>query len=144
MVQSTVDTVTIADFDSGSGGDILTIHAVSGGVTGVAGGIVAANTGVIVNVIAAAGDNVFIVDTVGIGYASVAAFETAVEAANATTIDYMGMYYDTTDDVVKLVADASSAIAGSSIVLATFTDVTTAAASDLMLDAFASTNLIII
>jgi hypothetical protein len=142
-VDASTDTVTITDFTAAIGGDVLTIHAVTGGTTGVAGGIVADNSGAIVN-IAGSANNAFIVDTLGAGHTNVAAFELAVETANANTADFMGLYFDTTDNVVKLIADAASNTVGSSIVLAEFSDITTAAASDLVLDAFVSANLVII
>ena len=64
---------------------------------------------------------------------SEAAFETKVEASNASTLDYIGIYFDTTDNVVKLVADVSSGATPVPLLLAQFTNINTDALADTFL-----------
>jgi Ca2+-binding RTX toxin-like protein len=121
------DLITITDFVAGAGGDILRID-----VSDIANGAVAALTASIIAVEDAA-DNSIIIDTAGTGYASEAAFETKVEASNASTLDYIGIYFDTTDNVVKLVADVSSGATPVPLLLAQFTNINTDALADTFL-----------
>jgi hypothetical protein len=121
------DLITITDFVAGAGGDILRID-----VSDIANGAVAALTASIIAVEDAA-DNSIIIDTAGTGYASEAAFETKVEASNASTLDYIGIYFDTGDNVVKLVADVSSGATPVPLLLAQFTNNNTDALADTFL-----------
>jgi hypothetical protein len=121
------DLITITDFVAGAGGDILRID-----VSDIANGAVSALTASIIAVEDAL-DNSIIIDTAGAGYASEAAFETKVEASNASTLDYIGIYFDTTDNVVKLVADVSSGATPVPLLLAQFTNINTDALADTFL-----------
>jgi len=128
------DMITITDAAGGLGGDIFKLDA-----SDVAGGIVSALTLSVVNV-AGAADNSIIVDAVGTGYANVAAFELAVETANNNTLDWVGVYYDTTDTTVYIVADADSGAVGSSVIIGSLTNFNTDALADAFLAALTTSN----
>jgi len=108
----------IEGFTVGGGNDILAIDV------SAAGGGVAANLtdGALVN-IAGAADNSFIVDSAGTGYANFAAAEAAVEAANAATLDYALLFFNTTNSRIELHIDADSSAAGGNVLLAVFEDI---------------------
>jgi len=129
------DMITITDAVGGLGGDIFKFD-----ISAVAGSVAAAATLSVVNV-AASATNSFIIDTAGGNYTNVAAFEAAIEAATNNTLDWVGMYYDTTDDVVYIVADSASNIVGSTVKLASLTNLTTVALADAFLDSISTSNL---
>lgn len=127
------DLVTITDFTAGAGGDIVRLD-----VSGVGGTVVANLTNSIVAV-ANSLTNSIIVDSAGTGYASAAAFAAAVQASNNSTLDYIGLYFDTGDSVVKLVADATSAAAAPTHI-ANFSSINTDTLADTFLAALTSQN----
>jgi Ca2+-binding RTX toxin-like protein len=122
------DLITITDFVAGAGGDILRLD-----VSGF-GGTTAANLTASIVAVANSANNSIIIDSAGTGYANEAAFETAVEASNASTLDYIGLYFDSTDNVVKLVVDSDSS-GGGAVQLAQFTNINTDALADTFLAA---------
>jgi hypothetical protein len=125
------DADIITDFVAGAGGDQLGID------TAAAGGGVAANiVGATLVNIAASASNSFIVDQAGTGYASFAAAEAAVQAANGGGhTDYALMFFNTTTNTVEFYIDADSSAAGGGVLLASFSNVTTDAAADTFLAA---------
>jgi Ca2+-binding RTX toxin-like protein len=122
------DLITITDFVAGAGGDILRLD-----VSGF-GGTTAANLTASIVAVANSANNSIIIDSAGTGYANEAAFETAVEASNASTLDYIGLYFDSTDNVVKLVVDSDSS-GGGAVQIAQFTNINTDALADTFLAA---------
>lgn len=129
------DADLINDFEEGANSDVIAIDV------SAAGGGVAANLtdAALVNV-AGSADNSFIVDAAGTGYASFAAAEAAVEAANAATLDYALLFFNTSSSRVELYIDADSSAAGSGILLATFDDIDTDTLADAFLAAFVAGN----
>jgi Ca2+-binding RTX toxin-like protein len=129
------DLVTITDFSAGFGGDVLRLDLA---VAGFAGGVAAALT---LSLVAVAGavDNVIIIDTADTNYASEADFAAAVEAANNNTLSYVGIYFDTTDSVLKLVADADSGIVAPTLV-GVFSNINTTALAAAFMDSLVSQN----
>lgn len=107
---TSADADTITDFVTGADGDVFNVNGA------VAGGIVTALTASVVN-IAASADNSFIVDSANTGYASFAAAEAAVQAANAATLDYVLIFRNTTTGNIEAWADADSSAAGAGVQL---------------------------
>lgn len=129
------DLITITDAVGGLGGDIFKFDA-----SDVAGGIVSNLTLSVVNVLGAA-NNSIIVDAAGTGYANEAAFVAAVEAANNATLDYIGVYFDTTENAVQIIADLDSTAANSApVVIGTLTNYSTDALADVFLAALTTSN----
>jgi Ca2+-binding RTX toxin-like protein len=129
------DADTVEGFVVGGGNDILAIEVAT------AGGGVAANLvdGALVN-IAGSADNSFIVDDAGTGYATFAAAEAAVEAANAATLDYALLFFNTTNSRIELYIDADSSAAGAGVLLAVFEDIDNDADADDFLADFTAGN----
>ena len=112
------DADNISGFTAGAGGDVIGVD-----ISAFAAGILAANAGTLVNV-AGSADNQIIVDAADTGYANFLAAEAAVNAVTAATDDYLLMFRNTTTGVVELYADADSSVAGSEVLIASFTDIT--------------------
>jgi Ca2+-binding RTX toxin-like protein len=127
------DLITITDFSAGAGGDILRLD-----VSNFGGSTVANLTASIVAV-AASATNKIIIDSANTGYTNEAAFAAAVEGVNGSTLDFVGMYFDTTDNVVKLVTDADSS-ANAPVFIGSFTNITTDAAATTFLSALTIQN----
>jgi hypothetical protein len=100
----------IGGFSVGAGGDVFNVNGA------VAGGIVANLTASVVNVLGSA-NNSYIVDAADTGYATFALAEAAVEAANATTVDYVLIFRNTTSGNIEAWADADSNVAGAGVQL---------------------------
>jgi len=129
------DADLITGFVAGVGGDVFAIDV------SAAGGGVAANLadGAVVT-IATAADNSFIVDAAGTGYASFALAEAAVQAANAATVDYALLFFNTTSSRVELYIDADSSAAGAGVLLAALEDIDNDGDADDFLADFVNAN----
>jgi hypothetical protein len=129
------DLITITDFTAGVGGDILRID-----VSAVAGGVSASLTAVIDDVDNANNaNNQIILGTDDISHTSEANFAAAVETGNNSTTDYIGIFFDSTDSVTKLVFDATSASAAPTLI-AEFSNLNTAALAQTFVDALVIQN----
>jgi len=143
----TADLVTVNDFTAGFGGDVIRLHAVTGGTTGIAGGV-AADLTLSVVALAGAANNSIIIDTLnnaGAGHANEAAYEAAVEAVAPTTTDWVGMYWDSTDSQLKLVANDDSSVGGAApVLIGVFSNVTTAGEATTFMAAMVTQNFDVI
>jgi len=129
------DLITITDFTAGIGGDIIRID-----VSAVAGAAVAAVTAAFEDVDNNGNvDNVIILGTDDISHTSEADFASAVETGNNSTLDYIGIFFDSTDNVTKLVADATSASTAPTL-LVEFSNLNTAALAQTFVDALVVQN----
>jgi Ca2+-binding RTX toxin-like protein len=93
------DLMKFTDFTAGVGGDIIRIDV------STAAGAVAANLTATITNVANTGnlDNAIILGTDDLSHTSEADFASAVNTAQATTLDYIGIFFDSTDSVTKLV-----------------------------------------
>jgi len=129
------DADRISDFTPAANGDVIAID-----VSAAGGGVAANLTDAALTNIQASANNSFIVDAAGLGYASFALAEAAVQADNAATLDYALMFYNTANTRVELYIDADSSAAGAGLLLASFTDQSTDALADIFLAAFVASN----
>ena len=114
---------TITDFAVGTTGDELYIDTSAYGTFGLNGALFA--TGNQAAIQGAAANNTVFVFTGGTGYANVAAAELIIQTGNAATTDYVMVFLNSTTGFAEAYFDASSAVVGSSVLLATFSNITT-------------------